>query len=110
MVGGLVEHQQVRLFQQKACQEGARLLPPTAVSDRHVLLLVEKSQSAEHLLDPQLVIIATVAGKSLLCDAIACDDALQNKAGTSLLVMAARAEVSSMKVPGMSIPTVQGMQ
>ena len=58
VIGGLVQHQQVGLFQQQARQQGARLLPAGKVRQRHLPGILAQPQPLQGLLDVQFICIA----------------------------------------------------
>ena len=70
VVGGLVQHQQVGLFEQQARQQGARLLPAGEVVERHVPGLAAQAEPGQGLLDAQLVVVAAGVCEGLLQAAV----------------------------------------
>ena len=66
VVRGLVQDQQVRLFQQQARQQDARFLPAAQVVNRQLKFGGRKAQTGQHSLNPHFILISPLKFESFL--------------------------------------------
>ena len=66
VVGGLVQHEQVGLFQQQASQQRAGFLPATEVVEGHVPVRFAQPKAVEGLLNAQVEFVTAVALEGVL--------------------------------------------